>query len=273
MTVGAGTRTVGFGEDTTVLSLYKVDADLKRHPRYAKAKAGDPAAALELVTDLALPWLFDLEGRLAKGAVYVAPHAKEASGDNAIPQTLAAVCALVFDGAVDKDIVQTDRVYHTGANAMERMASRATFEGDVVAGQQYVLVDDVTNLGGTLAELNDFVVARAGVVQAVIVLANAGRNPSLIPAAKDIRLIKERFGNDIIEVFGIAPDALTANEARYLVGFRSADEIRDCLAKARQENDRRLRAKGISRPGGAAESSQAGPQLSAAALNLPPAST
>lgn len=164
MTIGAGTRTVGIGKDTPVLSLFKVYADLKRHIGSAEA------------------------------------------------------------------------------NALERMARRATFEGDVVAGQRYVL-------------------------------ANAGRNPSLAPAAKDIRLIKERFSNDIIETFGIAPDALTANEARYCVGFRSADEIRDCLTKARQEKDRRLRAQGVSRPGGATESLQAAPQLSVAALNLPPSST
>jgi hypothetical protein len=41
--------------------------------------------------------------------------------------------------------------------------------------------------------------------------------------------------------------ALTANEATYLIGFRSTDEIRNRLAKARQETDRRLRSKGIPR--------------------------
>ncbi len=262
MTLLGTCRVHGFDEHVNVLSLFSTDQALKTHPRYTLAKAGDPQAALELVMDLAVAWLFDQDAHVAPGAVYVAPHAKEASGDNAIPQTLAALCALVFQGAVDRDIVQTDRVYHTGANAMERMASRATFEGVVHAGQRYVLVDDVTNLGGTLAELNNFVLAHGGVVQAVIVLANAGRNPRLQPSHKDVRLIQERFQNDFIEIFGIEPQALTANEARYLVGFRSVDEIRDCLAKARQENDRRLRAKGISRSGIAVAGQQAAIQLS-----------
>jgi hypothetical protein len=164
-----------FSTGTNALALFSDDAGLKQHPMYREAKAGDPVAALHLVTDLAVAWLFDNEHLFALGAIYVAPPAKEASGDNAIAQTLAAVCAHVM------------------------------------------------------------------------VWLNAGRNPALLPDLKDTRLIKERFGYDFLKIFGIEPDALTANEAHYLVGFRSIDEIRDRFAKARQEIDRRLRAKGISR--------------------------
>jgi len=44
---------------------------------------------------------------------------------------------------------------------------------------------------------------------------------------------------------GIDPGALTANEASYLSGFRTADELRNRAAKAAKENDLRLRAKGF----------------------------
>ena len=245
------------------MALFDTDDGLKQHLNYRAAKAGDPKAALALVIDLAVKWLFENESRFPSGALYVAPHAKEASGDNAIPQTLAAVCATIFQGTVDREVVQTDRVYHTGANAMERMASRATFEGYVAPGARYVLVDDVTNLGGTLAELNNYILSNGGSVIDVVVLVNAGRNPDLLPHRKDVRLIKERFQDEFIEIFGIESEALTANEARYLVGFRSADEIRDCLAKARQEIDRRLRSKGISRQGSPEASLQPGAELTA----------
>jgi hypothetical protein len=57
--------------------------------------------------------------------------------------------------------------------------------------------------------------------------------------------LKQRYANEIIEIFGIHVDALTANEAQYLVGFRTADEIRNRLIKAKQEVDIRLRSKGI----------------------------
>ena len=113
----------------------------------------------------------------------------------------------------------------------------------------------MTNLGGTLAELCNFVAAHGGVIEDVLVLVNAGRNPALVPGRKFIRLIKERFDDEFTKVFGIEPEALTANEAEYLVGFRSIDAIRNRLAAAEQEIDRRLRSKGIVR---AAEATSSG---------------
>ena len=251
------------------LSLFTSDAPLKAHPAYRRAKAGDEAAALDAVMDLAVPWLFEHEQRFPKGLFFVAPHAQEASGDNAIPQTLATVCAAMLGGQIDTEIVQSDRVFHTGADAMERMAARAQFVGRVQPGAAYVLVDDVTSLGGTLAELANYIQLAGGIIQDVVVLVNAGRIPELVPAKKTVQLLTRRFGDDIFNIFGIRPEALTANEAQYLVGFRSVDEIRNRLAAARQEIDRRLRSKGIARPHeGAALGAHADQALS---LDTPPA--
>lgn len=55
----------------------------------------------------------------------------------------------------------------------------------------------------------------------------------------------ERFPDAIHHTFGIDPGALTANEASYLSGFRTADELRNRAAKAAEEIDLRLRAKGF----------------------------
>lgn len=236
-----------FPHHMSPLSLFRQDKLLKAHAAYKQAKAGDQNASLELVLDVAVAWLYEHRDRFGPGLLFVAPHAQEAAGDNAIPQTLAAVCAAIYQGQVDTEIVQSDRVYHTGADPMERMAARALFEGKVIPGAEYVLVDDVTNLGGTLAELSNFISAFGGVVKDVVVLVNAGRNPALVPGKKFVRLIKERFDDEFTKVFGIEPAALTANEAAYLVGFQSIDAIRNRLAAAEQEIDRRLRSKGITR--------------------------
>ena len=128
---------------------------------------------------------------------------------------------------------------------MERLALRPEFEGAVQVGDRYVLVDDVISLGGTLAELSHYIQRNGGIVQDVAVIVNAGRNKSLRPDAKTLKTLKRRYANEIIEIFGIHVDALTANEAQYLVGFRSANEIRNRLLKAQQEVDLRLRSKGI----------------------------
>lgn len=240
-------RSVGFPATLTSLHLFRQDAPLKAHPAYRLAKAGDPDAALDLVLDIAANWLGEHGARFASGLCFVAPHAQEATGDNAIPQTLASVCAAMLEGVVDSEVVQSDRVYHTGADPMERMATRAQFEGRVIPGLEYVLVDDVTSLGGTLAELSIFIHIYGGVVRDVLVLVNAGRSPALPPERQFVRLLKERFGNEITELFGIEPAALTANEAQYLVGFQSVDQLRNRLASAEQEIDHRLRSKGIAR--------------------------
>jgi hypothetical protein len=55
----------------------------------------------------------------------------------------------------------------------------------------------------------------------------------------------ERYPDAIQQTFGIDPGALTANEATYLSGFRTADELRNRAAKAAEEIDLRLRAKGF----------------------------
>jgi hypothetical protein len=124
-------RSKGFPPELSAIFLYPRDADLKAHPAYRQAKAGDKSAALELVVELAATWLYSQRGSFKPGLLFVAPHALEATGDNAIPQTLATVCAALYRGEVDTEIVQTDKVYHTGADPMERMAARAQFEGHV----------------------------------------------------------------------------------------------------------------------------------------------
>ncbi len=45
--------------------------------------------------------------------------------------------------------------------------------------------------------------------------------------------------------FGIDPSTITANEASYLSGSRTAVELRNRAAKAAEEIDFRLRAKGF----------------------------
>lgn len=227
--------------------LFDDDLALKSHPGYRKAKAGDEDAAVSLVSDLGIDFVIRIAERLPSDIIFVAPHAREAIGDNAIPQVFAAACGMIAKGEVDTDIVQVTRVFHTGADPMEPMNLRAEFEGSVTRDAHYVLVDDVMNMGGTLAELANHIRGQGGVVVAVILLVNAGRMKHLHPTRKVINELERRYGNEITEIFGIVPGSLTANEANYLIGFRSADEIRNRLIKAKKETNLRLRSKGIER--------------------------
>ncbi len=241
-------RRFGFPEGIQKpFSLFDNDLALKSHADYSKAKSGDEKAAARLVSDLAIDFIAGIKSKLPSDAVFVAPHAQESAGDNAIPQVFATLCAMIAQGDIDTDIIQINRVFHTGADPMERMSLRAEFEGTVTPGSRYVLVDDVINMGGTLAELANYIRMQGGMAVAVAVLINAGRIKGLQPTRKIIRELERRHGNEIAEIFGIVPGALTANEANYLIGFRSADEIRNRLVKAKKETYLRLRSKEIER--------------------------
>lgn len=104
---------------------------------------------------------------------------------------------------------------------------------------------DVTNMGGTLAELTNFILAGGGIVSAAIMLVNAGRDKQFAPSRVIIETLERRFENEITEIIGIVAQALTANEANYDIDFRSIDESGNRLAKARKETDLRLRSKGF----------------------------
>lgn len=242
----APVRSIGFPNPfPKVFWIWDTDSPLKRHSQYRAAKAGSQAAAVEVVGDLALSSLSGLTGKIPPGRCFVAPHAREATGDNAIPQVMAAAASLLLRGTLEHEIVQTTRVYHTGADAMERLAYRPMFSGPIFRNRRYVLVDDVTNLGGTLAELSDFLGIHGGIVEGCILLVNAGRSKELIPCPKRVKLLTVRYGKDLQDQIQVAPQALTANEADYLIGFRSLDEIRNRILKARKETNLRLRSKGI----------------------------
>ncbi|MBP6077702.1 MAG: phosphoribosyltransferase [Xanthomonadales bacterium] len=226
------------------LSIFREDRAIKSHPAYADAKAGNIDAAIQLVRDLAEP-LKALADLFDETTIFVAPHAEESAGDNAIPIVLSAFLAEYRSALLDDEIVQANRVYHTGADAMERLIAPAEFEGDVISGGAYVIVDDVVTMGGTIADLASYIQMNGGKVIGVVTLVDASRSGSLACNAKLLHEIEKRFGDEIRQQFGIEPSALTAEEAGYLIGFRSAEEIRGRAAKAAEERRRRLRSKGI----------------------------
>ena len=219
------------------------------HPNYEAAKAGDVVAAGRLVLDLIKPETVDMVNKqVGEGAIFSAPYAIEKTGHNKIPNAIAEYYAIQINGIVDLSIVQSSKAYHTGAGAMERLISRVTFNGDIEKGGNYVLVDDVTTMGGTLAELNNYIQQGGGKVGGIVTVSNASRAHILIPQKTVIREIERRYGNEIREIFKIDPKALTTAEAGYLIRFRDAESLRNRAIKAREEIRSRLLSKGICTP-------------------------
>jgi hypothetical protein len=245
------------------------DHALKAHPDYHAAKAGDAEAATRLVIDLVTPaTLREAARRFGPGTVFVPVWAEEATGRNAIPAALAEYLAVATGGTVDCRIVQANRPHHTGAGPFERLIARPIFDGPVSSGMNYVLVDDVSVLGGTLAELANHVLSQGGIVAGTALLANAGRSAVLCPTQHHIQIIERRFADDIRNLFGIDPAALTADEAKYLVNFRNADALRSSAAKATRERDARLIARGLRQPIGGDQATDGHPITAGIPVNI-----
>jgi hypothetical protein len=160
--------------------------------------------------------------------------------------------AQVVGAEADRNIVQRTRIFHTGGDPIERLNNRAWFDGPVRKGGRHVLVDDVTTMGGTLAELAHYIQSGDGAVAGLVVMVNAARSDRLKPAGRITTLLERRYGDAIPEIFRIDPASLTAEEAQYLIGFRTTNENRNRSLTTKQETDRRLRAKASDRLGGEA---------------------
>jgi hypothetical protein len=110
--------------------LHAEELDVKRHPQYQAAKAGDIAAAGVLVADLTNQESVErLRTMVGKSAVELVPiHALESAGVNEIPAALARLLSGQLNLPVNNSIVQTNSVGHTGASGFHRLANQALFE-------------------------------------------------------------------------------------------------------------------------------------------------
>jgi hypothetical protein len=229
-----------------ILTSYFNVNQVKAHKDYINAKSGDKPSATRLVRALVKDdTVAEARARYGQDVLYAYPHALESTGTNMIPAAMANYYAKKAGGKIAPPIVQTNKAYHTGAGAMERMIARPSFEGDVVPGGRYVLVDDATTLGGTFAEMTHHIQSNGGTVVGIISLTNASRMRNIVPQKAVIKEIERRFGNDVRELFGIEPSALTAAEAGYIIGFRNADTLRNRATKAISDRRKRLLSKGI----------------------------
>ena len=220
---------------------------LKSHPDYGAAKAGDRAAGLRVARDLMKPEkIAELKKALAKEkqVIIIAPvRMREGGLDNAIPPLMAEVISDQTGWQVDTSIIQINDVAHTEKDAIDRLFAQAEFEGDVIPGATYVILDDVVTTGGTLANLKGFIESKGGKVKAIqtIGAAQFATNLKIMPAT--LKKLRETYGQNLKEalefVYGgpIHEENLTESEARTFI--RNKGEILERRRKARDEGQGR----------------------------------
>jgi hypothetical protein len=213
---------------------------VKRHPAYMAAKAGDIDAAFVLVNDtLNVTCIREAVGDAKP--VIVGIHALEGKSVNVIPEVMAAYAALLMALPLDKQIVQINRVGHTGASGFHRLATPALFDGIVEAGRNYVLMDDFVGQGGTFANLRGHIEQAGGRVLIAVALTGKPFSGRLALSEITLQHLRKKHGPDLEnewrEHFGYGFELLTESEARYLLHTENADTVRARVFASAQKPD------------------------------------
>lgn len=217
------------------------ESSVKRHAEYEGAKTGDVPAAKRLAAQLtgprALDAIRDLIGDRQPALLPV--HALENQGYNRIPAALAELLGEKLSLDVEIGIIQANVVNHTGASGWGRMARPPLFDGAVIAGKAYLMVDDFVAQGGTLANLRGYLMRGGGHVLGAATLTGRADSATLALRANTLNALREKHGEQIEiwwqEIFGYRFDCLTESEARYLLRVEDADTIRARLVAAGSE--------------------------------------
>ncbi len=232
--------------------ILKEELAVKKHLLFPEAKRGDPSAAAAMLEDLLNPGDLERIRQLVMACpvnnkpVMVAVHAFE-KGLNAIPSALAEWLSGELDCTYEDRVVQTNVVWHTGADGFGRLARQALFDGPVEKGETYILLDDFVGQGGTLANLRGYILSRGGSVAAALVLTGKPFSAKLSLSEERLAELRKTHGANLErwwrDRFGHSFNRLTESEARYLARSPDVDRIRDRITAAeRQGNSSRHEA-------------------------------
>lgn len=225
--------------------IHAGETAVKKHPLYGAAKLGDEEAASELINDTFNPEVIEALRTLLHGKrpTLISAHAMEGEGVNAIPEALAEKIAEKLELKVDSGIIQTNTVGHTGADGFGRLARQPLFDGDVIEGQEYLIVDDFIGMGGTIANLKGYIELNGGVVIGATTLTGKPYSAKIAPDRNTLQELRDKHGKELEdwwkERFVHTFDCLTQSEARYLLKTENADRVRNKIAEAEQEGNRR----------------------------------
>ena len=217
---------------------------LKNHPEYWPAKKhGDYTSGQQVVDDLVsedtLERIYESLGD--REPLIVAPSLTKNDPSNVIPIWFAYNLGYHLDLNVCSDIFQRDVAHRTGRGGFYRLVNEPELYGTVLPGQDYLIVDDVATMGGTLASLRNHIEQNGGNVIGLSVLAdsNPRRYVDKTVPVEDFRLdisqetlegLRHKHGR-CLEGFwedqkGYGLECLTEREGQFLLFFPNFRNIR-----------------------------------------------
>jgi hypothetical protein len=222
--------------------IHTEESLVKKHPLYAAAKSGDVRAAEELVLETTTIGALDrISAIIGSNSPSLLPvHALETEGMNVIPRVFARVLSKALDLTPANNIIQINRVSHTGADGYHRLAFPPLFGGEVKE-QEYFLVDDFIGQGGTLANLKGFVESQGAKVIGATTLTGKSYSAKLKLTGETLQALWRKHGTELeqwwIATFGYSFERLTESEARYLTRSDDAHTVSARIVAARREGD------------------------------------
>jgi len=200
---------------------------LKSLPAYYAAKWGHHRAASLIAHAL-------VQGEKIAAVDFVVPVIQVDEGRyNAIPVAFGAVLAKHIGAKLWLDVCQINKVDHTDAGAQVRLQNQPVFGGASPKGK-CLICDDVVTYGATLANLRGFLISTGADVVAATAIGAAYGSTKLAPELSLIVNLQKRYGQELekcTKTLGFGSECLTAREAHFLAGMRTAERIRDCVAQ------------------------------------------
>ena len=212
-------------------------ASIIGHADYRAAKSGDLVAAVRLARDIVTD---DLVRRVQevigdRRPAIVPVISIEAGGWNKIPHAAAEALGACLGLDVVPTIVQANMPFRTALSGLDRIFASPEFDGEVVPGQDYLILDDTLTQGGTFAALVGHIECGGGRVIGAVALTGKQYSAILKPTPATLSVLRAKHG-DLETAFrdatGHGYDCLTESEARYLANFKPAYAVRDRILAA-----------------------------------------
>jgi hypothetical protein len=217
---------------------------LSQHKDYAAAKAGDEVAALNLAKDLVDEQMVKaVKDAAGNSPIFVPVVSVEASGKNKIPLAVSEVLSSKLGASTTTEIVQLDSPKRTAMDGLDRLLSPPEFDGEVIPGASYVLVDDTITQGGTFAALASHILDNGGKISGVVALTGKQYSAKIQPSTELLSQVREQYGDiesDFRAATGYGFDALTQSEARYLAKHNDAESVRNRIIEAGRKASKQL---------------------------------
>lgn len=216
---------------------------MKDHPYYEAAKKGNELAAW-MVTDQLIrkDRALELKTRFPN-AILIPIIAEERQGTNMLPAALATSIASITGHPIATNIIQTNRSFHTGVSAIDRLLISPTFSGPIIPGRNYIMVDDVATSGSSFGALYRFIKRGGGNPVAAMALAvssspQTGDGRQIVPYDEVLTKLQNR--KDSAQILEVLHDKanidsyrwLTSSQANYISSFKDVDTFRAKLASA-----------------------------------------